>query len=226
MDRAVPSAVLHTRSRHAGTLSLLLLAWLAALPAYADDDEAKADTSGKTLGERALTTLWGNANHPAALHAALTVDVSPVAVPPSTRLTNAPANATSASVVDYRAWVGTGRASLGIGVTAAAYREVQPGLNGSATSGPLLGASSAPMLGLGLRYQMSRNSQLTFDSLASGRGDDISPQMRVGMEFRSAPSQVLGIARGTFLRAQLSSSSQVSLNWRGGKVALLLRSQF
>ncbi len=49
---------------------------------------------------------------------------------------------------------------------------------------------------------------------------------RIGLEFKVAPSQVHGIAKGTLLRKQLSEGTHVSLRVRRHGVAVVLRSEF
>lgn len=79
--------------------------------------------------------------------------------------------------------------------------------------------STASML-MGLRYDLGRQSRLYVDG-APARGN-----VRMGFEFKPAPSQAAALARGTIFRMQWSSNSQVSLRLRGGGLTVALRSQF
>lgn len=140
-----------------------------------------------------------------------------------------PANlaARQADVIDYRLMMRSGRASVGVGFSSLLLRHVPgPGdeMRPDAALAPPAGAS--PEVGLSLRYQLSGRSGVYVDSRHGRAGEDFAPRLRVGMEFKSTPNQFAGLARGTLMRVQLSAASQVSLRWRGGKVGVVLRSQF
>lgn len=89
---------------------------------------------------------------------------------------------------------------------------------------------NAPFAIVGLRYRFSEGSGSYVDTvpawhLRDGRavsGRDV----RVGLEFKPARSNALGVSRGTLLRMQLSHDSQLSLRLRSGGLRLMLRSQF
>jgi hypothetical protein len=80
-------------------------------------------------------------------------------------------------------------------------------------------ASTAAML-MGLRYDLGKQSRLYVDGAPTSRN------VRMGFEFKPAPSQAAAMARGTIFRMQWSSTSQVSLRLKGGGLTVALRSQF
>lgn len=120
------------------------------------------------------------------------------------------------SVIDARVWLGGQRVSIGVGLN-------------SASPAFSVTAGRAPVVIVGLRYQLSAQSGSYLDSapavvVRDGRavtGRDV----RVGLEFKPARSNA-GMARGTLLRMQLNSDSQLLLRLRGGGLKLMLRSQF
>ena len=79
---------------------------------------------------------------------------------------------------------------------------------------------------VGVRYQLSARSRVYVDTASWSDGELPERDVRMGFEFKSAPSKALGLARGTLFRVQWSSHSQVSLRLRSGGVAVALRSQF
>ncbi len=132
----------------------------------------------------------------------------------------APAGLTASSrrsEIETRLWLTAGRTSIGFGLGAPSVfaRDAQP------WSGERLPAS---ML-VGVGYQLSARSRVYVDAAAL---DDLprDRDVRIGFEFKPASSPALGLARGSLLRVQWSSQSQLSLRVRSGGLAIALRSQF
>jgi hypothetical protein len=118
------------------------------------------------------------------------------------------------SVLDYRLWLGHGRASFGIGL--------------NAPFGVPFDAVPAPggtTMVVGMRYRLSERSRLTIDSATWADGLQPERNLRMGFEFKPAGNPALGLARGS-LRVQWTSRSQLSLRVRGGGLAFAYRSQF
>jgi hypothetical protein len=114
-----------------------------------------------------------------------------------------------AAPIDYRLWVGHRSAELGIGLLPAA-----PHAGGSYAFGP----APAAALTLGMRYQVSPQTRLTFDTelgRAAGRSRPLALEL-------ASSSPLQGLARGTLMRAQLSADSSLTLRLHGGKLGLYL----
>lgn len=126
--------------------------------------------------------------------------------------------------IDYRVWVGAGRASIGVGV---AGTVPSPGTPLAFASLRPLSAQPATSMIVGLRYQVTDRSRLYVDTASLGAAR-LQPDadVRMGVEFKSARSNALSLARGTLFRVQWSSRSQVSLRLRSGGLRVVLRSEF
>jgi hypothetical protein len=114
-----------------------------------------------------------------------------------------------AAPIDYRLWVGHRSAELGIGLLPAAPH---------AGGGYAFGSAPAAALTLGMRYQVSPQTRLTFDtelSRAAGRSRPLALEL-------ASSSPLQGLARGTLMRAQLSADSSLTLRLHGGKLGLYL----
>jgi hypothetical protein len=118
------------------------------------------------------------------------------------------------SVLDYRLWMGSGRASFGVGLNAP--------LGGAFDAAPAPGGTA---MILGMRYRLSDRSRLTIDSAAWADGLQPERNLRMGFEFKPAGNPALGLARGS-LRVQWTSRSQISLRVRGGGLTFAYRSKF
>ena len=156
----------------------------------------------------------------APIDAAIRVEAwpRPLAAPASVRFG---ASGAGGEVVDYRLWVGSGRASIGVGLATPTMAQDQ-WINGPWR----VAGSNASSMMVGVRYQLSARSRLYVDTASWSDGELPERDVRLGFEFKSAPSNALGLARGTLFRVQWSSHSQVSLRLRSGGVAVALRSQF
>ena len=143
----------------------------------------------------------------------------PAVAAPTTTL--APA-ATESSSIDYRLWLGAGRASFGVGLASVVAVAAEPALAGAPHATSFGGSSMI----VGVRYQLNDRSGLYVDAASLGDRLPIDRDVRMGFEFKSAPNTALNIARGTLFRVQWSSQSHVSLRLRSGGVQLALRSKF
>lgn len=122
------------------------------------------------------------------------------------------------ALLDARLWTGGERISLGVGVGVVEQ------------SARLASGRHSPFVIVGLRYRLSERSGSYVDSapaifVRDGRAV-LGRAVRVGLEFKPARGNVLGLSRGTLLRMQLNTDSQLQLRLRGGGLRLMLRSQF
>jgi hypothetical protein len=117
--------------------------------------------------------------------------------------------------LDTGIWLSHRNASIGLALTSP-IDVVLP----HPTLSPLHGGAAPTSMLMGVRYDVGARSRLYVDTLATAR------DVRMGFEFKPAPSQALAIARGTLFRVQWSSNSQLSLRLRGGGLTVALRSQF
>jgi hypothetical protein len=184
---------------------VVLLAWCVAAGAVSAQGDVDEHDTGALAG----------------LEAAVRVEVLPQALAGPAGARFGPAAAPS-EVVDYRVWLGAGRASFGIGL--ATPVGLQPMLDQGPWQVP--GSRSSSML-VGVRYQLSERSRLYVDTASWAiEPDMLERDVRVGFEFKSAPNRALGLARGTLLRVQWNANSHLSLRLRSGGVMIALRSQF
>jgi hypothetical protein len=157
----------------------------------------------------------------ARLETGIEVEVLPQALsgPAGVRFGSAGA---APEAADYRVWLGAGRTSFGVGLTTLVT--VQP----MADQAPWQAADArGSSMVVGVRYQLSERSRLYVDTASWAAERDMQERdVRVGFEFKSAPSRALGLARGTLLRVQWNANSQVSLRVRSGGLVIALRSQF
>lgn len=114
---------------------------------------------------------------------------------------------------DTRLWFAHRRVAFGVSLSS---EFAIPLAFGHETKGKTL----PPSMLMGMRYDLGARSRLYFDTTAATR------DMRMGFEFKPAPSRTIAAARGTLFRVQWSSRSQLSLRLRGGGIAVALRSQF
>jgi hypothetical protein len=127
--------------------------------------------------------------------------------------------------VQYRLWMSRGRTDFGIGVGALGYVQPPPGLR---ASGPITLSGASPMVSIGMRYRMSRESAF----FADASGVQALPQdtsgayvsTKVGMEWQPAKSR-FGFDGGT-LGIHLDSGYKLQLKTRRDGLGVYLRSQF
>ena len=105
---------------------------------------------------------------------------APLAAPASVRF--GPSGA-GGEVVDYRLWLGSGRASIGIGLAMPTMAQEQ-WINGPWR----VAGSNASSMMVGVRYQLSARSRLYVDTASWSDGELPERDVRLGFEFKSAPS--------------------------------------
>lgn len=111
--------------------------------------------------------------------------------------------------IDYRLWVGDRRTEFGIGLLPAAPH---------ADAGNLLDSAPHAAVTLGLRYQVSPQARLSFETELGSVAGRSRP---LALELASS-SPLQGWAKGTLMRTQLSADSSLTLRLRGGKLGLYL----
>ena len=184
-------------ARAASLLSLSTALCMAVAPAAAQVEPVPADAVVAAVDTAVEVELW-----------------------PATAVSTLPRYAGDASpgeVVDYRLWLGAGRAAFGFGVAGAAPAR-------DFAAGPWVARSGSTAAVVGMRYQLSESSRVYFDSASLAQLP--ARDLRMGFEFKSAPSTALGLARGTLFRVQWNSYSHLSLRVRGGGLTVALRAQF
>lgn len=175
-----------------------LLAWHAPSLAIETTEAQAASAISARLGVKA--ELWPLIGAEAVPRAAATTPDAQPGVP---------------QMLDARLWLGRERIGVGVGLAA------------TSTSAWSASRSMAPSLIVGLDYRLSERSRSYVDTVLVRDGNPAAGRdMRVGIEFKSARGNALGLSRGTLLRMQLDARSQVQVRLRGGGLRLMLRSHF
>jgi hypothetical protein len=124
-----------------------------------------------------------------------------------------------------RLWMSRGRTDFGIGVGTIGYVQPPPGLH---TDGPVLLAGAAPMVSVGMRYRMTRESAFFADALgAHAVPPDTSGgyvAAKVGMEWKPA-KRTFGFDEGA-LGIHFDSGYRLSLKARHDGLRVYLKGQF
>jgi hypothetical protein len=117
----------------------------------------------------------------------------------------------AAAPIDYRLWVvGHRSAEFGVGLLPAAPDAGQP-----------FGAAPGGAMTLGMRYRISPQTRLTFDTGLSTSASAAGHSRLLALELASS-QPLQGLAHGTLMRAQLSADSSLTLRLREGKLGLYL----
>jgi hypothetical protein len=118
----------------------------------------------------------------------------------------------TAAPIDYRLWVGHRSAEFGVGLLPAAPHAGHP-----------LGPAPGAAMTLGMRYQLSPQTRLSFDTeLGRAAGFAAAGRSRLLALELASSSPLQGLARGTLMRAQLNADSSLTLRLREGKLGLYL----
>ena len=115
--------------------------------------------------------------------------------------------------IDYRLWVGHRSTEFGVGLVPAAPHAGHP-----------LGAAPAAAMTLGMRYRLSPQTRLSFDTEFSRAAAGLAAAGRsrpLALELASS-SPLQELARGTLMRTQLNADSSLMLRLRDGRLGLYL----